>query len=418
MYRFDWLERLKLSRGERSFGSVLRLSPVIWGLGFTSLLTDISSEMVSSVLPAYLFLHLKLGPLQYGLIDGLYNGFAVALVSLAAGYLADRRQSHKRVAFSGYLLSALCKPALLAAGGAWTWILVVIGLDRLGKGVRAAPRDAILSMSAPRGRLASAFALHRSLDSFGALLGPIVALLILAALPGGFDVVWIVSFAFAVVGLAVLALFVPQPEAQALPESQASSAPAPAIDAASAEDRRRFRRLAVVAFLLAASTVSDGFLFIHLQRESGLGVGAFPLYFIGVALVLVVASIPVGIVADSIGRRPVLLAGYAVLAGVYLLLLYVPLGGIGAQVLVIAMIGCYYAATEGVLMAMGSALVPAGRRTTGLAVLASLVGLGKAASSVGFGALMQAGGSGLALGTFAMLLPAAVVAALWALRER
>src|SRR5262245_3731825 len=119
MYRFDWLERLKLSRADRRTSALLAISPVIWGLGLTSLLTDLSSVMVSSVLPAYLFLHLKLGPLQYGLVDGLYNGFAIAMVSLAAGYFADRHQRHKFTAFSGYLLSALCKPALLWAGGAW-----------------------------------------------------------------------------------------------------------------------------------------------------------------------------------------------------------------------------------------------------------------------------------------------------------
>jgi MFS family permease len=409
MYRFDWFERIKLSRADRKVPGLLSLSPVIWGLGFTSLLTDVSSEMVSSVLPAYLFLHLKLGPLQYGIIDGLYNGFAVALFSLAAGYLADRHRRHKLLAILGYSLSALCKPALLFAGGSWTLILLIVGTDRLGKGLRSAPRDAILSMNAPVGRIASAFALHRALDAGGALLGPFVAFLILAALPGGYDVIWIVSLAFAVLGLATLVLFVPQPR-------MARPAATPGIAAGSLRsmpDARRFRTLVTVALLLAACTVSDGFVFIRLQEESGVGAGAFPLYFAAVSCVYMVASVPAGLVADRIGRTGVLCGGYMLLLTAYVLMLTAPLDGLMVQSGVIILIGLYYAGTEGVMMAMGSTLLPEGQRTTGLAVLASVSGLGKAASSVAFGWLMQAHGSAWAIA----LLPVVIGISALALRR-
>ncbi len=413
MYRFDWLERLKLNRAERTAPNVSRLSPVIWGLGFTSLLTDVSAEMVSSVLPAYLFLHLRLGPLQYGIIDGLYNGFAIALVSLAAGYLADRHRRHKATAMAGYLLSALCKPALLLAGSAWSWILLIIGFDRLGKGLRTAPRDAILSLNAPPGRLASAFALHRSLDAAGALLGPIVAVGILAAMPGAFDVVWIVSLAFAVLGLATLGLFVPQPRLTAVEDDAAGTAPA----TSDRTSKRRFRVLAVVAFFLAITTVSDGFIFIQLQRASNFGATAFPLYYVALAAVYMLASVPAGLIADRFGRRNVLLAGYGPLALVYVALLLAPLHSIGTQAAVVVALGLYYAATEGVLMAMGSALLTASGRTIGLALLASAIGLGKAVSSIVFGWLMQSQGSGPAIMAFMFALPAAVLVALVVLRR-
>ncbi len=413
MYRFDWFERIKLSRADRVFPGPLPLSPVIWGLGFTSLLTDVSSEMVSSVLPAYLFLHLKLGPLQYGIIDGLYNGFAVALFSLAAGYLADRYRRHKLMAMLGYGLSALCKPALFLAGGSWSLILLVVGTDRLGKGLRSAPRDAILSMNAPPGRFASAFALHRSLDAGGALLGPFVAFLILAALPGGYDVIWVVSLAFAVLGLATLALFVPQPR---LPVPAASRG-LEAQSLRSMPDARRFRILAAVVLLLAVSTISDGFVFIRLQAASGVGAGAFPLYFAAVSCVYMVASVPAGLVADRVGRAGVLFAGYILLLAAYVLLLTAPLDGIVVQSAVIMLIGLYYAGTEGVMMAMGSTLLPEGRRTTGLAVLATVAGLGKAASSIAFGWLMQAHGSAWAIGVFVALLPVVLGVAALGLRR-
>src|SRR5690349_16075267 len=107
MYRLEWVERLKL-RQAHPVAPVAswQVSSIVWSLGFTSLLTDVAAEMVNSVLPAYLVLHLHLSPLQYGLIDGVYNGFAIALLSIAAGYVADRRSRQKAVALSGYGLSA------------------------------------------------------------------------------------------------------------------------------------------------------------------------------------------------------------------------------------------------------------------------------------------------------------------------
>src|SRR5215510_5280245 len=157
MYRLEWIEKLR-STGLPSTAQVARVSPVVWKLGLTSFLTDISSEMVNSALPIYLVLHLHLSPLQYGAIDGVYNGLAVVLVSLAAGAIADRTRRHKQVALTGYGLSALCKLLLLAAGGAWGALVAILGLDRLGKGIRTAPRDALISLSTSPSLMASAFA--------------------------------------------------------------------------------------------------------------------------------------------------------------------------------------------------------------------------------------------------------------------
>src|SRR5262249_31700687 len=189
-----------------------KVSPVVWKLGWTSFLTDISSEMVNSVLPVYLVLHLHLSPLQYGAIDGVYNGLAAVLVSLAAGLLADRSKRHKEVALTGYGLSAVCKLALLLAGGVWGWLIAITGIDRIGKGIRTAPRDAIISLNTAPNLMASAFAVHRALDAGGSLLGPLIAFILLAQLPGAFDVLWITSFLFAILGVAALWLYVPNPK--------------------------------------------------------------------------------------------------------------------------------------------------------------------------------------------------------------
>src|SRR5215216_3723551 len=188
---------------KRGFG----VSRNVVGLGFTSLFTDISSEMVSAVLPMYLVLFLRLSPLQFGLVDGLYQGVG-ALVKIAFGFAADRLARHKEVAFLGYALSAVCKIGLIAVGSAWGLLAAVVIADRTGKGIRTAPRDALISLSTPPSQLGLAFGVHRALDTCGAMIGPLIAFGLLSMLPNAFDAVFVASLSFAVIGLGVLGLFV------------------------------------------------------------------------------------------------------------------------------------------------------------------------------------------------------------------
>ncbi|MFD6301030.1 MFS transporter, partial [Streptomyces sp. NPDC060235] len=180
----------------------------VLALGTVSLITDVSSEMVTAVLPLYLVAGLGLSPLGFGLLDGIYNGFS-ALVRLVGGHLADRGGGrHKWVAGAGYALSAACKPLLLVAQ-TLTPIGLVLAADRTGKGLRTAPRDALISLSSTPENRGRAFGVHRAMDTAGALLGPLVAFLILRATVDGYDAVFMVSFCVAVVGVLVLVLFVP-----------------------------------------------------------------------------------------------------------------------------------------------------------------------------------------------------------------
>jgi len=127
-------------------GRMPRVSRTVVLLGVVSMLTDISSEMVAAVLPLYLVYSLGFTPLQYGVVDGLYQG-ASALVRLASGFTGDRLRRHKEVATTGYGLSAVCKLGLLAVGSAWGAVGAIILLDRTGKGIRTAPRDALISLN-------------------------------------------------------------------------------------------------------------------------------------------------------------------------------------------------------------------------------------------------------------------------------
>ena len=179
----------------------------VWLLGLVSCFTDISSEMISSILPVYLFVHLQLSPVQFGLIDGLYQG-VTAVARLASGIVADRWRRYKLVATIGYALSAVCKLGLLATGSAWSVFAAVLSADRLGKGIRTAPRDALISLTTRPQDLASAFGVHRAMDTAGVLVGPLLAYWILASMPGRFDAIFVISFAAALIGIAVLVLLV------------------------------------------------------------------------------------------------------------------------------------------------------------------------------------------------------------------
>ncbi|WP_256257904.1 MFS transporter, partial [Streptomyces mirabilis] len=184
------------------------VAPTVLALGTVSLITDVSSEMVTAVLPLYLVTGLGLSPLGFGLLDGIYNGFS-ALVRLIGGHLADRGGGrHKWVAGFGYALSAACKPLLLLAH-TLTPIGLILAGDRTGKGLRTAPRDALISLSSTPETRGRAFGVHRAMDTAGALFGPLVAFLILRATVDGYDAVFTVSFCVAVAGVLVLVLFVP-----------------------------------------------------------------------------------------------------------------------------------------------------------------------------------------------------------------
>ena len=181
----------------------LSMSQAVIGLGFTSFFTDISSEMVAATLPIYLVLVLRLAPLQLGIIDGLYQGAAV-VVKIASGFVADRLQRQKEIAVAGYALSALSKLILLFVGGSWGGLMGITVVDRIGKGIRTSPRDAMIAASTSEDKLATAFGVHRAMDTAGAMLGPLIAAGLLWFTISAYDTVFVVSLCFALIGLGVL----------------------------------------------------------------------------------------------------------------------------------------------------------------------------------------------------------------------
>jgi MFS family permease len=390
--------------GRRSSAPLVSRTVVL--LGLTSLFTDVSSEMVAAVLPLFLIYTVGLTPLQFGVLDGIYQG-ASALVRIAGGFVADRQKRHKEMAVAGYGISAFCKLGLLVAGGAVGALTAIILLDRTGKGIRTAPRDALISLSTPRDQLATAFGVHRALDTMGALLGPLLAFGILALAPLAFDTVFAVSFCIALVGLGIIVLFVENRPRAAVDASERVSARA----AAALLKGARFRMLVIVGGLLGLVTISDGFVFLVLQRQADLELGFFPLLYVGTALAYMVLAVPAGRLADRFGRVRVFVGGYALLLAVYASLL-VPGTGTTGIVGALLLLGAYYAATEGVLMALASAVLPPELRASGLAVLVTATSIARLLASILFGAAWTAFGLEPAIAVFSVALVVAAAAAL------
>ncbi|MFD7668447.1 MFS transporter [Streptomyces sp. NPDC059788] len=385
-----------------------RVAGPVLALGTVSLVTDISSEMVTAVLPLYFVLQLGLSPLQFGFLDGLYNG-VTALVRLVGGHAADRGGRHKLVAGTGYALSALSRLGLLLAGGGTAGISAAIAADRIGKGVRTAPRDALISLSSPPDTLGRAFGVHRAMDTTGALLGPLAAFALLWATADAYDAVFVVSFCVGLLGVLLLVAFVPG--RAALGPVAAAAGPRAPLRARITEPLRdaAFRRIMLAAALLGAATIGDSFVYLLLQRQLDFAVRWFPLLPLGTAAVYLLLAVPAGRLGDRIGRRVPFLLGHVALLAAYVLLAV----GDGTVLLagVLLLVGVFYAATDGVLMALAGPALPAARRASGMALLQTGQALSRLLAAAGFGAAWTLWGSGPALVAAVVVLSAALAGA-------
>ncbi|MFI6924467.1 MFS transporter [Nonomuraea spiralis] len=355
-------------------------------LGLVSLVTDISSEMVTAVLPLYLVGALGLSLVQFGLLDGLYFG-VTALVRLAGGHAADRWDRRKLVAGLGYGLSAVCKLGLLAAGGSAAALGLVLAADRTGKGLRTAPRDALITLSAPAERLGGAFGVHRAMDTVGAFLGPLAAFGVLTATAGAYDAVFVTSFCVAALGVLLLILYV---------RDRRGPLTARVRLRAAVMREAGFRRACLVAVALGLVTVSDSFVYLVLQRRLSIAPELFPLLPLGTAAAYLVLAVPLGRLADRFGRAAVFVAGHVALLAAYLVLM-----GPAWLVPVLVLHGLFYAATDGVLMALTGPMLPEGARTGGLALLQTGQATARMVSSILFGLLWAGAGEGAALAVMA-----------------
>ncbi|NQX10549.1 MFS transporter [Microbacteriaceae bacterium VKM Ac-2855] len=400
----------------------LPVAPTVIALGVVSLFTDVSSESTAAVLPLYITAALGLSTIAYGFLDGLYQGIS-AIVRIGAGWTADRTDRSKGVAVAGYGLSLLARIALLFGGGGGGGggaaaglglVSSVVAVDRIGKGIRTAPRDALIVAAAPADALAHSFGVHRMLDTVGATVGPLLAFVVLLLVPDGYMTVFVVSVAFAALGVVVLLLFVPDLRRRAEPAPRIRQrvrlpwrellAPAP-------------RRMLLAAGLLGLLTVGDGFVYLVLQSRDAFATQWFPLLYVGTNAAYLALAIPFGRLADRWGRVRMFVAGHGVLLAVYLLAA-TPASGAPVTLLCLLLLGIFYASTDGVLAAIAGGSVRPELRASGIAAAQTVVAVARLIASVGFGVLWFALGRDGAMLAIAGGLVLGLIGAFLLLRER
>jgi len=384
-----------------------RVSSVVIALGIVSLVTDISTESVSAILPLYITGVLGLSTIAFGFLDGIYQGIS-AFVRIAGGWASDRGDQPKWIAFFGYGLSALARTGLLFATG-FAALVAVISVDRLGKGIRTAPRDALITASSLPDDLGRAFGVHRMLDTVGAAVGPLLAFAILFAIPDGYDTVFVVSLAFAIIGVFVLGVVVPNTRPRA--DRARPGTPRVAFRWAQLRDPR-LRRLLLTAGLLGIVTIGDGFIYLVLQSRDAFAAAWFPLLYVGTNVVFLLLAIPLGKVADRFGRGRVFLIGHLALLAAYVCAA-IPVTGLPTTILCLIALGVFYASTDGILAALASQSTSEASRATAIASAQTVVAITRLIASTGFGLLWFAVGRANAMliiaAALALLIPLAAL---------
>lgn len=363
--------------------STHRLPRNVWVMTATSFLTDISSEMLVYLIPLFLANVLKTGTAIIGLIDGLAETTA-SLMKIYSGWLSDKLGRRKWLTVLGYATSTIAKPFLYFAG-AWGWVLGVRFADRLGKGVRTAPRDALIAGSVDEKQRGLAFGLHRAGDTAGAFLGLLIAAILIWLTQAGaaqlerstFQVIVLASVIPAVLAVLVLAIGAREVKAETK-----SSAPALSLKGMDA----RFKIFLVVVVLFTLGNSSDSFIVLRAQ-ERGLNLLQVMAMLLTFNLIYAALSGPLGALSDRIGRRRLIIGGWIAYGLVYL---GFALSRAGWQVWTLfGLYGIYYAAVEGTAKALVADLVPPERRGAAYGLYNAAVGLTAFPASAIAGLLWQ-----------------------------
>ncbi len=387
--------------------SLKNLPRNVWVVTATSFLTDISSEMLTNIMPFFLANILGVRTVVIGLIDGIAETTA-SLVKILSGALSDKLGKRKWLTVAGYSLSTLVKPFLYFAN-AWGWVLGVRFMDRVGKGIRTAPRDALIADSIDKSQRGLAFGLHRAGDTAGAFLGLGVAAVIIW-LPQSqttlltmstFKVIVLVSIVPAVLAVLVLAF--------GAVEIAGAGKGAEKTRLSLRNMDSRFKSFLMVVVLFTLGNSSDAFILLRAQ-ERGLSV----LQVMGMALTFnalyTIFAGPLGAWSDRVGRRRLILGGWVIYGLIYLGLAFSQTGG---QVWTLfGLYGLYYAATEGTAKALVADLVPEAMRGTAYGLFNAAIGIAALPASLIAGLLWQGAGAWTGFGASAPFFFGAAMALL------
>lgn len=394
---------MRYVRGMRRWAPLLGLDRNVILLSFTSLLNDISSEIIYPLLPTFLAVVLGSGPTYIGLIEGAADSTA-SLLKLASGWLSDRWGRRKGLVVAGYSMAAATRPLVAVASAPWQVLLIRIS-DRTGKGLRSAPRDALLAESSSPTIWGRAFGFHRAMDHLGAVIGPLVAFLLISGLGESYRAVFALASIPGVIAVAVLTLGV----RERIQPLGSMSMPKPIWQAPSPELRNYFAALFV--FTLGNST--DAFLLLR-ARDLGVSIAALPLLWSLLHVTKSATSLPGGGLSDRLGRKWMIVLGWGIYAAVY-----VGFGYASTQVevwMLFAAYGLFFGLTEGTEKALIADLAPT-QRGIAYGYYHLIIGIAALPASVVFGALWSWGGPPLAFATGAALAGVATLLLVALVRE-
>jgi len=384
-------------------GGVFGLSRNVVALGLVSLLTDVSSEMIYPLLPLFLTRVLGAGQTYVGLVEGAAES-AASLTKLYSGWLADRLGKRKSLVVTGYTFSTFTRPLVAFALAPWH-VLAIRFSDRLGKGLRTSPRDALIAASTDRALMGRAYGFHRSMDHLGAVTGPLLAFGLLALLGVQLRTIFLLAAIPGLLSVLILIMWV----------TEVGVAPTISLETPRPKSRLdgRLVRFLLIVTLFTLGNSSDAFLLLRAQ-DVGIGVAYLPLLWMFFHLVKAATGMPGGILSDLRGRRGTIISGWLVYALAYLGF------GVASQPWQIwglfAFYGLYFGLTEGVERALIADLVPAERRASAFGLYHFCIGIAALPSSLLMGYLYQHFGAGFAFTVGAIL--AAVSALLLALLLR
>jgi MFS family permease len=352
----------------------------VWVLGFVSLLMDVSSEMIHSLLPLYLTVGLGASALAVGIIEGVAESTAL-IVKVFSGALSDRWRKRKAITAFGYGLAALSKPLFALATGTML-VFVARFLDRVGKGIRGAPRDALIADLTPKELHGAAFGLRQSLDTVGAFAGPLLAMALMLAWNDDFRAVFWVAVVPAILSFALILFAVRDPQVPVEAKREKVGLDKATLGRLGAG----FWAVTLAGGALTLARFSEAFLILRAQGL-GLAVALAPLVLVGMNVVYSLTAYPIGKLADRVSRRALLIVGVALLvAADVMLALADTMVMLGAG---IALWGLHMGFTQGLLSAMVAEAAPSDLRGTAFGVFNLASGIAMLIASALAGALWQ-----------------------------
>ena len=348
-----------MDKGQKIFGFGKNVTVA----GLVSFFMDVSSEMIYPLVPLFLANVLGVNKSVIGLIEGLAESTA-SLIKIFSGWLSDHIGNRKWLMAAGYGIATLARPVIAVASG-WHQVMGSRLIDRFGKGIRTAPRDAIIAESTDSAWLGRAFGFHRALDTLGAVTGPAIAFFLLAALANDYRKVFWLSMIPGVIAVMLIIFFITEKKT---PGKSGASRPKLTWD----HFDWRFKFFLVISGIFALGNSSDVFLILRAQQV-GISATMIPVIYLVFNLVYSISAVPSGMAADRFGKKRIIFAGFALFAVLYLG--FAMVSGTTGVWLLFGLYGLFMGLTEGIQKAFLTTIIPVDFKATAFGIFNSVVGM-------------------------------------------